>query len=287
MSRFKYSYIVTNKDGSTTDIRSNEAPTTNIKTFTMESDGFYTIQLDYLDASIKLSKCIEIFPMVDNKPFVISVSEEQKNKSNELAKKLFREYSESKKTPSTKDAAFILYVTYISKTKDAYIFKTSNNRYFMSLQFIKTQQDADLAKVALMYSYVTMNDLELQFKEALQQNQSVNTFGDYIKPYFENLKNNSRIKVSPYDSTDPSLKLFGNFFNGTTTNINGSVYTGMKTTTGSGSSSAPSAPSDSEGSSNNNNTVIIVVILIILLICIGAFVYFKNQKKSSQINKIE
>lgn len=263
----KYSYTVTAIDGTKKDIASNVAPTTIIKNVTQESNGFYTIQLDFYDADITLTKCIEIFPRVDNKPFVISVPEVEQKKANELAQQLYKEYSEEKKTPSVEDAVFILYVTFISKTKDAYVFKTKDNRYFMSLQFIQTQEDVDLAKKVFMYSYLTKNDIAIQFKEALQQNQSVNTFGEYMKPYIENLKNNSTIKVSPYNSSDEIISLFGNFFNDSATNINGSVFTESSV------SSTSLNKQNKEDDKNNKNTIL-VSILLIIIVCIAIYMIF-------------
>ena len=295
----KFSYVYTTQEGIKKTVNANIAPTTLIKSFSQESNGFYTVTLDFYDANINLQKCIEIFPVVPNLPFIIALPPEIEKKSIVLYKKLKEEFVTDKKIPATDEAAFILYTTLILESKKSYVFKTKEgNRYFMCLEFVKTQEDADKMMNNLMYCYFTKEELKYLLTKALQQDKNISKFGKFIEPYLQNKKENTSIKVSPYNPDDSTIKMFGTFFNASETYVNKLPTASTPTASSTVPAAPPTTPtptttiipatkkftstSDEEvTSTKNNNGKIVVVAIIILIICIGLYYYFSQNKKKS------
>ncbi len=288
----KFSYVYTTQEGIKKTINADVAPTTNIKSFSQESNGFYTITLDFYDADIVLQKCIEIFPVVTYLPFVLSLSPEMEKNSVILYQKLKKDYVDENKIPPIDDAVLVLYNTYIMESKKSYTFKTEDNRYFMCLQFVQTQEDADKMINKFMYCYFTIEELKSLLTKALQQYENISKFGAFIQPYLVSKRENTTIKVSPYDPNNTTIKLFGKFFNASETVVNK-----LKTTTAATAATAATTEStekdldtesvdsvDSTDETKRDNIKTVVIAILILLVCIGLYYCFtQNKKKSPEV----
>lgn len=221
---------------------SNRPPTLNIRSVTKQSDGYYTITLDF-KYDVTLKNCVEIFP--DMRYFAATYPPTKEE--DEIVSAGFKKDA----SPELKNQAILILMRATAREKSLIFNDLNNNKYYLWIDGVYNEN-----QIATLKRNIVMCHMQLQDVKNILSMNSPDGADNAATNYFQGIVSKSVIKISPYDTTKLSSSFTTGFFTGTS-NSSVAVDTG-------------SSP-----------VIIIIVVLLLIAAAAAGVFYMKNKTEKN------